>query len=147
MCLIILYFLLLNEIFSYIYEYKDIVKEENIDYISEYIIYTNLQIGFPPQKITALILPNESSLTIEGNKCNIKSNFELEKSTTYNAKEYSKRFMTNTTLSYLITDKFEFIFNETNQRIFIGPITYLYSPNNQTKINIILLFILNSIYF
>lgn len=139
MCFIILYFLLLNEIFSYItfqlYEYKDIVKEANIDYISEYIIYTNLQIGFPPQKITALILPNESSLTIEGNKCNIKSNFELEKSTTYNAKDYSKQFMTNITLSYLITDKFEFIFNETNQRIFIGPITYLYSPNNHSKIN------------
>ncbi len=67
-----------------LYEYKVTEKEENIDYISsDYTFYTYFQIGFTSQKISELILSNESNLKIEGNKCNIKSNFELEKSISF----------------------------------------------------------------
>ena len=136
---IIINFLLFNEIFAYItfniYTYKDKEKDSNINSISENIIYTYLNIGFPPQKIAAFILPNESGLNFEGSKCEIKSDFILEKSTNYVAQEYSRQYKTNITLSYLITDKFEFIFNETGENIYIEPIKYIYKPNNYSQIN------------
>ena len=136
---IILNFLFFNEIYTYItFQFHTLHNREKENYIkdiSENIIYTYLKIGFPPQKIGALIFPNESFLKIEGNKCEIQSNFILEKSNTYESQEYSKQYKTNITLSYLIKDKFEFIFNETNDIESIGQIDYIYSPNNNSKIN------------
>ena len=131
--------LFFNKIFSYIsfniYTYKELEKDYNINSISENTIYTYLTVGFPPQKIAAFILPNESGLKLEGNKCEIKSDFILEKSTNYISQEYSRQYKTNITLSYIITDKFEFIFNETGKNLFIEPIKYIYKPNNYSQIN------------
>ena len=79
-------------------------------------------------------MPNEYRLNIFNFMCEIKSYFTVEKSKTYKSKEYEVQYLTNITISYLINDKFEFIFNETNTKQYIEPILYHYRPYNNTDI-------------
>ena len=53
---------------------------------------------------------------------------------TYKSKDYEIQYGTNITLSYLVSDKFEFIFNDSKTKEFIEPIFYHYRPYN-TKDN------------
>ena len=131
-------------IFSYSFSYiifplYNFFQNENmnqINHLSNKILYSYLTIGNPPQKIVALIIPNEYPLNIYNNMCEIKSTFIVEKSTTYKSKEYEIQFGTNITLSYLISDKFEFTFNQTNTKQYIEPIIYHYRPYNSSDMNL-----------
>ena len=99
-------------------------------------LYTYLTIGEPPQKIAALIMPDEYPLYIYNNLCEINSNFIVEKSKSYISSKYEVQYLTNITLSYLIKDKFEFEFNETNEKKYIESIIYHYRPYNNSNIKL-----------
>ena len=131
--------IILPYIFTYIilpfYTFSKNENEQSFDSLLNNIFYTYLTIGNPPQTIVGIIMPNEYSLNIYNHLCEIKSNFIVEKSTTYKSKEFEVQYITNITLSYLITDKFEFIFNETNSKQYIDSITYHYRPYNNSDIS------------
>ena len=124
--------------FSYIilpfYTFHKNEKNYSTNDLFNNILYTHLSIGTPPQLIVALIEPNEYQLNIFNYICEIKSSFIVEKSMTYKSKDYEIQYGTNITLSYIVSDKFEFIFNDSKTKEFIEPIFYHYRPYN-TKDN------------
>jgi hypothetical protein len=114
---LILYF---TYAFSYItlsfYTFSQNEYENTVNNLLNNKLYTYLTIGDPPQKIAALIMPDEYPLYIYNNLCEINSNFVVEKSKTYISIKYEVQYITNIVLSYLIKDRFEFQFNETNEK-------------------------------
>ena len=130
--------LICGYIYSYVIFPFSTFSEDNNSFNDLYKnnIYTYLTIGSPPQYIPAFIMPNEYQLNIFNNICKIKSTFIVEKSKTYKSKDYEIQYGTNITLSYIINDKFEFTFNDSNKKEYIEPIFYHYRPYNNTKTNI-----------
>ena len=137
---IINFILYLTYAFSYItfplFTFSNNDYENTINNLLNNKLYTYLTIGDPPQKIAALIMQDEYPLYIYNNLCEINSNFVVEKSKTYIASKYEVQYLTNITLSYLIKDKFEFEFNETNEKKYIEPIIYHYRPYNNSNIKL-----------
>jgi hypothetical protein len=134
---LILYF---TYAFSYItlplYTFSQNEYENTVNNLLNNKLYTYLTIGDPPQKIAALIMPDEYPLYIYNNLCEINSNFVVEKSKTYISKKYEVQYITNIVLSYLIKDRFEFQFNETNEKKYIESIIYHYRPYNNSNIKL-----------
>jgi len=134
---LILYF---TYTFSYItfplFTFSKNESENIINNLLDNKLYTYLTIGDPPQKIVALIMPDEYPLYIYNNLCEINSNFIVENSKTYIAGKYEVQYITNITLSYLIKDRFEFEFNEANEKKYIESIIYHYRPYNNSNIKL-----------
>lgn len=114
------------------YTFSKNEKDCFFECLSNNNIYTYLKIGSPPQSIPAFIMPNEYLLNIFNYICEIKTNFIVEQSKTYKSINYEVQYLTNITISYLITDRFEFVFNETNKKQYVEPIYYHYRPYNNT---------------
>jgi hypothetical protein len=101
------------------YEYNKYFIENNL--------YTFLETGTPPQKIIAKLNFNEYPFYIYYNRCEIFSNFDLEKSNSYNIRPHQYLLTDVYVYTHLVNDFFNFPGKE-NVRQY--KLTYLFSPLN-----------------
>lgn len=132
----ILFFTIQRLVFSFIklplYKYpsnppnKTLSYEYN-KYFIENNIYTFLEVGTPPQKIVAKLNFNNYPFYIYYNKCEIFSNFELEKSNSYNITPNQYLLTDVYVFTHLVKDFFNFPGKDNDNQY---KLTYLFSPMN-----------------
>lgn len=129
---ILLYLSLQQEILSYIklniFTYHSnppnkTTELEYVKYFSENNLYTYLKVGTPPQEIVATLNFNDYPFFIYYNKCEIYSNFDLEKSSTYKKRPHQYLLTDVYVYTHLVNDYYYF----NDKKYFLS---YLFSPMN-----------------